>query len=94
MHQTLSSKERQNQAYDDADDDAGDDREIKTGMAALNANISWQTSKPSATHACPQRRADEHSDKADDDEQFPEFLHLANSPQVSRGQNFCGPPMR
>jgi len=60
-HLPLTTKKRENQAYYNADDDAGDDREIECGMFTLDPNIARQTPEPSCTEPAPKCEAEKQS---------------------------------
>ena len=70
-----ASEDRQDQAEQNADDNAGDDRKIKGGVAALDPNVAGQTSQPFWGEAAPENKTNHRRDYADDDQEFPEVAH-------------------
>jgi hypothetical protein len=71
----LPPEERKNQTQHDANDDAGDDREIERVVAALNADIARQTSEPTGANATPKQKAEHNGHGSEDDEKFSECRH-------------------
>ena len=51
-------KERQDQAKDNADNNAGDDGEIKRRVTSFDPNIAGQTSQPLWGKAAPEEKTD------------------------------------
>jgi hypothetical protein len=72
-------EERQKQTQDNADNDAGDDGEIKRGVFALNTNVARQPAKPSRRETAPHDQADQCGDHADNDDEFSQFAHHSKS---------------
>jgi len=52
-----ATEERHEQRQHDADDNAGDDGEIKSGVATLYPDVAGEASEPAGTNACPEREA-------------------------------------
>ena len=71
-----ASKDREEQTQHDADNDAGNDREIKRGMTALDANIAGQTAQPTRAVSAPECESEKNNHNAEDDQHFPEFVHF------------------
>src|SRR5438105_7663985 len=71
----LSAKEGEDQAKNDTDDNAGDDRKIERGVSAFNPDIAWETAQPTGAEAAPQQGADQDDHDSDDDEKFADFGH-------------------
>jgi hypothetical protein len=61
----LSSEDRHDQAEQDANENAGNDREIEYRVAALDANVAWETPQPFRGEAAPENKSDEKNDGAD-----------------------------
>jgi hypothetical protein len=68
-------KDREEQTQHNADDDAGDDWEIKSGMFALNPNIAWQMSQPFGSKAAPQNCAEQNENATDQHQEFSQLAH-------------------
>jgi len=49
----LPAEEREDQAQDDANNNAGDDREIERGVSPLNPDVAGQTAQPTGAEAAP-----------------------------------------
>ena len=75
----LTTKERNEQTERNADDDAGDDREIKRGTAAFDPDITGQTPEPTGTEAAPEGEPEKHHYTAKNDQQFSELGHQATN---------------
>jgi hypothetical protein len=71
-------KERQDQAKDNADNDAGDDWEIKRRVTSFDPNIAGQTSQPLWGKAAPEEKTDQRRDDSNDEQEFPDVAHLCN----------------
>jgi hypothetical protein len=61
-----ASKDRKEQTQNDADDNAGDDREIKRAVFTFDANIAGQTAQPLWREATPQNESKQEHERADD----------------------------
>jgi hypothetical protein len=72
---TSAPKERDQQTQDDADDDAGDDREIKAAVLTLDPNVTWQAAEPFRGEPTPQNEPEDDNDHADDHEKFANVMH-------------------
>ena len=49
----LPAEEGEDQAQDDANNNAGDDREIERGVSPLNPDVAGQTAQPTGAEAAP-----------------------------------------
>jgi len=63
------------QTEHDADDDAGDDREIKCAVFALDSNVARQAPEPLGSEAAPQNKAEHEHNRADDHQEFSDVVH-------------------
>ena len=79
-----ASEDRQKQAEHDAEDDAGNNGEIKCRMFALNANVAGQPSKPFRRKPAPHRQAHQRGDYTNDDDEFPQLAHSFKKLRESR----------
>ncbi len=70
-----TSEDRQKQAEHDAEDDAGNDGEIKCRMIAFDPDITRQTSQPFWRKSAPKHQTDQCHDYADNDHEFSELTH-------------------
>jgi hypothetical protein len=68
-------EDRHDQAKGDTDNEAGDDRKIKRGVAAFDSNVTGQTSQPFRGEADPENKTDQSDDQADDNEDSAEVVH-------------------
>jgi hypothetical protein len=75
VFQWSPTKDRQQEAEHDADDDAGDDRKIKCGVLALDPNVARQTPKPFRSKSAPKDKADDCKDDTNDDQEFSKLAH-------------------
>src|SRR4051812_36490829 len=71
----LLPEQSHQQRQKNAQDDAGDDREMKTDVAFGIINVAGQLAEPALAHAAPKQRADHNKGGADHDEQFSNFRH-------------------
>ena len=71
----LFSEKSHQEREEDAQDDAGDDWEMKTEVALRIVNIAGQLSEPSFADAAPKQRADDNEADADYDERFSDLRH-------------------
>ena len=69
----LTTKERDDHTEHEADDDAGDDGEIESGIPALDPDIAGQPAQPAGTDAGPEGEAEQDDSEADEDEKFADF---------------------
>ena len=69
------TKDRQDQAEQNADDDAGDEGKIKGGVLALDPNITGQPSQPFRREPAPHHQTHERDDDTDDDCKLPKVAH-------------------
>jgi hypothetical protein len=53
-----ASKDREDQTEYDTNDNAGDDREIKDGIASLDPDITGQSSQPFWSESAPQNKSE------------------------------------
>ena len=98
----LPAKEREDQTQHDADNDAGDDWEIKNRVAAFDPDIAWKLAQKSRAHAAPENDSDNGKGDADDDEKLSDLRHdsilVSNSVVSSAGRlywsgvRFCWAP--
>src|SRR6266403_491374 len=79
-----ASEDRQKQAEHDAEDDAGNDGEIKCGMFALDPDVAGQSSQPFRCEAAPHYQSHQRHDYADDDHEFSELTHRVKVAQFAR----------
>jgi hypothetical protein len=76
---TLSStsKDRHQYAKHNANDDAGDDREIKRALFALDPDVAGQAPKPFWRHTASQDRAEDERNRANDHQDFSQVAHVS-----------------
>jgi hypothetical protein len=74
-HRLTTKEKREEQAQNNAEDDAGNDREIETEVASLDANVARQTSDPTGAEAAPKSQSNQDNDDPEDDEDFANFGH-------------------
>src|SRR3977135_1627927 len=53
----LPTEERQDQADDNANEEAGDDRKVESGIAAFDPDVAGQTAQPASPEPTPEREA-------------------------------------
>ena len=78
VNRWLSTKDGEDQAQNDADQDAGDDRKIEREIALPVPNIARQTPQPRRSEAAPKKQADYGYDDADDQQNSPDVAHSVN----------------
>lgn len=61
----LPAKDRDDQREQNADDNAGHDREIETPVIAFDPNITRQTAQPLWGKAAPEDKTNQSRDSAD-----------------------------
>jgi hypothetical protein len=92
----LPAKEREDQTQHDADDDAGDDWEIKNRVAAFDPDVAWKFAQKSRADAAPENDSDNDKCDADEDEKFSDLRHdsilVSNSMLSSTGRQRCSEP--
>ena len=71
----LPAKEREDQAQNDADDNAGDDWEIESRIATFDSDITRKFTQKSRADAGPKNDSDDNNCDTDNDEKFSEFGH-------------------
>jgi hypothetical protein len=76
---TKHRKQREDQAQNDAEKDAGDDGKIKRGMFALDPNIAGQSAQPFWHQTAPHYQPEKRRGDADDDDEFSQLAHPSKS---------------
>ena len=71
-----ASKDRHQQTQHDANDDAGDDREIKRALFAFYPDVAGQLPKPFGRHPAPQDRAKDKSNRTNNHQEFSQVAHV------------------
>src|SRR5438552_3920282 len=79
-----ASEDRQKQAEHDAEDDAGNNGEIKCRMFALDPDVAGQSSQPFRCEAAPDYQSHQCHDYADDDHEFSELTHRVKVARIAR----------
>jgi hypothetical protein len=72
-------EEREKQTKHDAENDAGDDWEIKRGMLALDPNVAGQSAQPFRRDTTPHQQPNECGNHTDDHDEFSQLAHHAKS---------------
>jgi len=70
-----AAKDVQQNRQDNANQNAGDNRKVESRAAALNVNITGQTSEPTLSEARPEENADECYSQSGEDQDFSEAFH-------------------
>jgi catechol 2,3-dioxygenase-like lactoylglutathione lyase family enzyme len=73
MH--VTAEKRKEQTQDDAENDAGDDREIKGRVPALDPDVARQTSEPAGSEPAPEHEPENEQGPAEDHQEFGDFSH-------------------
>ena len=84
----LPAKKREDQTQHDADNDAGDDWEIKNRVATFDPNVAGKFAQKSRADAAPENDSENNNCDTDDDEKFSHLGHdsiLVSDPVVSSG---------
>ena len=81
----LPPKKGEDQAENNADDNAGDDWEVKRGVSALNPDIARETAQPTGAEPTPQEGSDQEDHDPDDDEKFSDFGHRVHFAPAGAG---------
>ena len=71
----LTTEKREEQTQDNAEDDTGNDRKIKSGVTALDSDIARQTSEPACADSAPKREPQKEQENAEDHQYFSDFGH-------------------
>src|SRR5438552_8934128 len=79
-----ASEDRKKQAEHDAEDDAGNDGEIKGRMFALDPDVAWQSSQPIRCEAAPHYHSHQRHDYADHDHESSELTHRVKVARIAR----------
>jgi hypothetical protein len=72
-------EEPEEQTEHDAENDAGDDGEIKRGMPALDPNVAGQSAQPFRRETAPHHQSNECGNHTDDHDEFSQLAHHAKS---------------
>jgi hypothetical protein len=70
-----TTKDRQDQAQQNADDDAGDDGKIKSGVLALDPDVARQTPEPFWSKSTPKHEAKQNGNCAENNQKFSHLTH-------------------
>jgi hypothetical protein len=68
-------KYAQQQSHDNADKQAGHDREVEVDVSSSDLNVSRQFSDPPAPDATPQQKSSNDKDNTENNQQLAEFVH-------------------
>src|SRR4029453_3651837 len=71
----LPAKEKEDQSQHDADNDAGDDWEIKNRVSTFDANVARKFAQKSCADAGPENDSENNNCDTDDDEKFSDLRH-------------------
>jgi hypothetical protein len=84
----LPAKKREDQTQHDADNDAGDDWEIKNRVSTFDPNVAGKFAQKSRADAAPENESENNNCDTDDYEKFSDLGHdsiLVSDPVVSSG---------
>ena len=92
FNRRLPAKERKDQTQHDANDDAGNDREVESAVSSFDSDVAGQTAQPTRPDASPKQHAESDDHEANNDEQFPELRHTLISHEIcGRATEVCHP---
>ena len=75
----LPPEDREQQAQQDAENDAGDNGKIERGMSALDPNVAGQPSQPLRHEPAPHRQSHQRGHHANDGDEFAKLAHYPKS---------------
>jgi len=74
----LSLEHPNDEADQQTQEQTGDDWKIKTDVAPLEMNVSWQSAEPIFANAGPEQRSNNNGDSANDHQHLTHFAHRAS----------------
>src|SRR5215469_14152882 len=84
LEKWLPPEDREQQAQQDAENDAGDNRKIERGMSALDPNVAGQPSQPLRHEPAPHRQSHQRGHYANDGDEFPQLAHIQKVARIER----------
>jgi hypothetical protein len=85
----LPPEEGEEQTQDDANNDAGDNWEIESAVAAFNADIAREFSEKARADSGPKQKAQNNDHGSEDDEKFSELRHVLPSHKALGRARLC-----
>jgi hypothetical protein len=79
IENSLAPEDRQQQAQENAQDDAGYDGKIKRRMFTLDPNVAGQPSQPLRRKSAPHHQSQQRDDHANDGNEFAQVAHYPKS---------------